>query len=212
MIFSGVTSVIRAADEKFPLGIFGEEAHRYVLNSVLRADVLDRFEAEWDLTLPPDYREFLTTVGNGGAGPYYGLFKFHEMDSGWSHRRFSIPGDTVGNPGKPFPYTEAFVPENGRPDYDPDIEDEDQADQDYQKRLDEHEAKYWIAMDGALPICHLGCASRQWLVVSGPERGNIWDDNTADYSGYKPLAGANGERCTFTDWYMQWLSEVEAAL
>ena len=54
---------------------------------------------------------------------------------------------------------------------------------------------YWNAtqVNGAIPICHLGCCLRQWLVVTGPEAGNVWDDVRADYAGFKPVQ-SKGER------------------
>lgn len=37
-----------------------------------------RFESEHDITLPPDFQWFLKLAGNGGAGPYYGIFKLDQ--------------------------------------------------------------------------------------------------------------------------------------
>ncbi|WP_336769605.1 hypothetical protein [Bacillus bombysepticus] len=43
------------------------------LNECLTASELSLFEKENDVILPEECRLFLTKVGNGGAGPYYGL-------------------------------------------------------------------------------------------------------------------------------------------
>ena len=71
------------------------------------------------------------------------------------------------------------------------------------------EARYWnpAIMDGAIPICHLGCALRQWLVIHGEQRGFVWNDFRADYRGLSPVLGGSGEPVTFSDWYMGWLDD-----
>ena len=40
--------------------------------------------------------------------------------------------------------------------------------------MEAFERQYWDPrfIDGAIPICHLGCALRQLLVITGPEAGN----------------------------------------
>ncbi len=69
-----------------------------------------------------------------------------------------------------------------------------------------------MMMNGAIPICHLGCALRQWLVVTGPEAGNIWCDYRADRRGIYPLSAPGKERVTFYQWYRDWLDDVLKAL
>ncbi|MFF7381203.1 hypothetical protein [Streptomyces griseoluteus] len=40
---------------------------------------------------------------------------------------------------------------------------------------------------GAVVICHLGCARREWLVISGRYRGTVWSDCRVDDVGLVPL-------------------------
>ncbi|HEY7154669.1 MAG TPA: SMI1/KNR4 family protein [Gemmataceae bacterium] len=62
---------LRAADLGFR--VFGSEHHRYRLGPQLSEGELAAFESANGVRLPEDYRRFLTVVGNGGAGPFYGL-------------------------------------------------------------------------------------------------------------------------------------------
>jgi hypothetical protein len=61
-------------------------------------------------------------------------------------------------------------------------------------------------MAGAIPICHLGCALRQWLVITGPEAGNVWCDDRADRGGLYPLQQGRLKRVSFLKWYRSWLN------
>ena len=108
------TRIARALSEaalRMPLGIFGEAAHGYELNRPVDEPAIEGFEVRWSTRLPKVYREFLLTIGNGGAGPYYGLFAFLEMDSGHEHKTFAVDGDLVGAPSTPFPYTDRSIQE-----------------------------------------------------------------------------------------------------
>ena len=81
---------LRAADSR--RRVFGSQNHRYRLGRKLSEEELAKFEAIHGIQLPEDYRCFLALVGNGGAGPYYGL----------------EPLDSFGRDrSKPFPYTRA---------------------------------------------------------------------------------------------------------
>lgn len=76
---------------------FGARTHRYRLHPPLDAADLAAFEAARGLTLPADYASFLTSVGDGGAGPHYGLLPLAQSPG---------PGDVR----RPFPLTHGFTP------------------------------------------------------------------------------------------------------
>lgn len=189
--------------------VFGSGSHDYKLNPPLPASVIEAFEGRHGVSLPEDYRHFITEVGDGGAGPYYGLLPFgkDDDDRDWEG------GGLVGDPGRPFPHTTAWnLPDSfwaGEPDWPPDtpIEEQDRMMDTWDRELEAH---YWnpAIMDGAIPICHKGCALRQWLVIHGERRGSIWDDHRADHAGIAPVLGESGEPVTFAGWYMAWLDDT----
>ncbi len=68
-----------------------ERGHQYRMNDVLQIDALSNFEREYDVQLPKDYADFLTYIGNGGIGPYYGLYSLNQSvtdDPGHKCRAF----------------------------------------------------------------------------------------------------------------------------
>ena len=73
--------------------------------------------------------------------------------------------------------------------------------------MDEINKRYWDAalVAGAFPICHHGCAYRDWLVVTGPEAGQVWHDARPDERGLWPYESTDGRRLTFAEWYLDWL-------
>ncbi|GAA0900180.1 hypothetical protein GCM10009557_76300 [Virgisporangium ochraceum] len=65
---------------------------------------------------------------------------------------------------------------------------------------------------GAICLEHLGCAQRTWLVVSGPARGQMWDDPRADCLDLRPVVGPGGSTSVnFAAWYLRWLDDAEHA-
>lgn len=153
---------------------FGAIGHHYRLNPPLPLPVVESFERLHGISLPEDYRNFITSIGNGGAGPSYGMFALGEHDDGHDHCIWEH-GHLVGDPSKPFAYQQAWnLPESfwARQPNPPEgipMEEEDRMMEAWDKELEAH---YWnpAVMDGAIPICHRGCALRQWLVVTGPQR------------------------------------------
>ncbi|WP_407572520.1 SMI1/KNR4 family protein [Deinococcus altitudinis] len=82
-------AALRAADPH--LQRFGARKHRYRLGPPLREAQIQAFEQQYALQLPQDYRTFLLTVGNGGAGPSYGMASLQDL--GWEglQRPFTPP-------------------------------------------------------------------------------------------------------------------------
>lgn len=53
--------------------LFGSSAHKYELKSPCSLYEVEKILSGYDLQLPQDYLEFITSVGSSGAGPGYGL-------------------------------------------------------------------------------------------------------------------------------------------
>ncbi len=94
-----------------------------------------------------------------------------------------------------------------REDFD-DIEDFDDATEAWDER--------WEAVMfapertvGAIVISHLGCAQREWLIISGSNRGTIWSDCRVDDVDLAPLLDDDSAPVTFARWYTDWLEKAE---
>lgn len=59
--------------------VFGAEKHQYRINPVLPIEEIRKAEEERHVRFPQEYVFYLTRVGNGGAGPYYGLYPFERV-------------------------------------------------------------------------------------------------------------------------------------
>src|ERR1700679_2741848 len=175
---------LRALDRD--ITIFGAKfGHKYQFRPCLAEDEALAFERKHAIELPKDYRAFLTEMGNGGAGPSYGVFPLGIWDGPGTDE----PWDSrfVGKLSDPFPHRQKWNPAKIRGEGDEEPTEEEEA------------AEFDPAMmAGAFPICHHGCALRSWLVVSGPERGTVWYDARADDRGVRPEVDADGKHLTFS--------------
>ena len=61
--------------------IFGSSSHEYIINPKLTEEEIQNFEEKNQITLPDEYREYLKNIGNGGAGPFYGLLELEDNDN-----------------------------------------------------------------------------------------------------------------------------------
>ncbi|HET9364506.1 MAG TPA: SMI1/KNR4 family protein [Candidatus Angelobacter sp.] len=187
--------------------VFGSDAHHFMLNPKLSLQKISEFENLHQAHLPDDYRRFISELGNGGAGPGYGFFTLGYMDAavGGGLQAWRENDGLVGDLSEPFPFIMPWNDLSGMPQSN---RDEAQSEH-YEQALEKFDQRYWSSalVNGAIPICHLGCALRIWLVLSGTEAGNLWYDYRADHRGLLPVTLKNSSRATFTSWYYEWLEE-----
>lgn len=70
--------------------------HFYLLAPKLDELRLAAFEQRCDISLPADYRHFLQHIGNGGAGPYYGLMALEKAEQGCAPETpFPFPNEPI---------------------------------------------------------------------------------------------------------------------
>jgi hypothetical protein len=189
-------------------GVFGAPGHQFEIHPPLSPAELTDAEGQFGVRFPEEYRNFLTTVSAGGAGPYYGLFPLGRDSVG----RWGWRGDgaelidvttlaTSFDPGDLRGVMAQLVATQ------PAVDDTDA----YEEWLDRYEAALWgdHRTRGAVCLCHEGCAYRDWLVITGPHRGQIWDDERAGDVDLAPHTDGDGRVLTFATWYLAWLNEAE---
>lgn len=171
--------------------LFGAATHRYKLENPISEEEVQLFEKKYGIALPAGYREFLLQVGNGGAGPYYGLETLHD---GLYQDLDSKKDNEFVDPSKEFPLTEAW-----------NLDFQDQREEEYHRLRDEEyfDSQYY---NGLLRLSNFGCGVSINLVVNGKEYGNIWvDDRCNDGGIYPDVSFSNGRRIDFLTWYETWL-------
>jgi hypothetical protein len=185
---------LRAMDQD--LMLFGADHHQYRFNPPLAKMDLMGFEERNRISLPEDYKDFVLNVGNGGAGPCYGIYPLlldHNVHHGMS-------GDDRIDVSLPFPHSKDWDEDwPGTIDWDSGQKpDDDLAGEYFDNRH----------ISGALCICHYGCGDFFLLVTHGSERGNIWVDGRRNYSGIFRGGFEDSERgraISFSRWYVSWL-------
>ena len=175
---------LRSLDTSF--GIGQASVHRYELNPPAPNATVTELEKIHKVSLPDDYRLFVTAFGNGGAGPDYGLFTIEESFADHLH------------PGLPFPYESAM-----RVPYSDDQTEEDV------KQLGAFFADSCNNY-GKLVIGEMGCGIMIDLVVNGPSKGQVWiDDRTYEWGGLYPYDQFDTTQpLRFLDWYEMWLDQA----
>lgn len=193
--------------------VFGSNGHEWVLEPSLTTAQLAELEAQLSVELPGDYRSFLLEVSAGVAGPGYGLFPVHAENGRWQWAGDGASLTGLDTLNQPFPHVEPFNPADGLP------KQPDEDDYATEAEFNDAEDAYWEQHDavvfrpehaiGLVYLCHRGCALREALVVSGPARGHMWADDTADGGGFRPLLDDDGAPLGFARWYRRWLESAE---
>ena len=204
--------------------VFGANRHRYLFRPRLDEGKAVEFERRYSVRLPEDFRRFFIELGNGGAGPFYGILGLDEL--------IETQADYWNDLSKPFTHRSQWA---GPPDLlqainDPDLlsanNGANTADWEAVDRRGELIDEYWsiTSRDGTINICEYGCNLRFILILKGPEFGRIWFDSTPDFTGYSPVGidpecpiGPSSKWCItgedvptenrirFAHWYHCWL-------
>lgn len=188
--------------------LFGSQKHRYRFNPALPTEQIRQFELTHNVTLPSDYVAFLTLIGNGGAGSFYGLEPLE--NSLFDDLDYKRP-ESLLNPSKPFLHTQPW-----NLDFKPTVQEDEE---EYEKQLEDFQEKYYDNehMSGVIAICNYGCGISLNLIVNGREYGNIWTDDRGSDNGIHPSHElGNKDRISFLNWYELWLdnslNEIEGKL
>jgi hypothetical protein len=184
--------------------IFGADSHDFQFNPSLPETEVVAFERKYKISLPKDYRQFLTCIGNGGAGPFYGIFPLGKMDDNFGFKVWQENDGMVGILSEPFPHEDEWNDLSALPSED--LIDGDISE--YDRQMEVFDRIYWnnSLVNGAIPICHEGCAIRIWLVVAGPQAENLWEDLRSENGGLRPLRLSDGSLATFASWYDEWMN------
>lgn len=181
---------LKTKDKKYM--VFGSSSHEYVLNAPKSEVELVNFESTHKINLPQGYRDFLKQIGNGGAGPYYGLLPLEKC----LDHNLDFPDGTLIDPGQKFAFEEpwnlAFSSVENESDYDKLVQDQGYND------------SKWS--NGMIHLANFGCGVSINLVVNGKEYGHIWvDDRCNDQGIYPDHYFGNEKRIDFLEWYELWL-------
>ncbi|MFZ6643222.1 SMI1/KNR4 family protein [Undibacterium sp. TC4M20W] len=123
---------------------FAADEHRYQFGDLVTPALLGRIEKKLNLNLPEQLRQFYITVGNGGAGPHYGLQKVEAL---YEYEA-----------AKPYPGVEALMALRKRDDENP---------------LDESLSLNRQDLSGLMPILFEGCGHEVCLITNGEKLGKI---------------------------------------
>ena len=93
------TLLKQAGETDIALKQFGAKNHKYQWNPPASLKEIEDFEREIGVSLLEDYREFLLQAGNGGAGPFYGLFPI-SASKGWPVEPDKLPWLTPDTPAE----------------------------------------------------------------------------------------------------------------
>jgi len=170
---------------------FGSEEHNWKMQTKIDKKELQTIESLYSIILPQEYRSFLLTLGNGGAGPAYGMYS---LQSGIAHLRKPTERDCLVTEFRHLDYYNPFE--------DPSLRLSLEKLLDNGKITNEYNQMLERTTYGTLVVGHEGCGYMHRLVITGPRRGTVWIDSSCSDQGYIPL------NVSFLDWYELWIDDV----
>ena len=179
--------------------MFGVSAHQYKLNPPVSRTFVHDVEEKYHFLLPEDYVQFITEVGDGGAGPDYGICPFKNILA-----KGSSPGAEKFREAYRYSLSKAFEVRSMKA---AEVEEYAFAREAYEKNPDKYFVNNEIVDDYTL--CNtkgyyvLGTHGCQWdfgLITAGERCGQIFD--TDNEGGYVFVADS------FSEFYQNWLDYI----
>ncbi|MFE5937143.1 SMI1/KNR4 family protein [Streptomyces sp. NPDC056470] len=152
-------------------------------------DAVRFFEAEHGIVLPEPYRTFVAEICDGlrAGPPYYGLLPLAETPPDWGAHR---PDRLLA---EPFPLTTAWL-------WEADGDEEALSEEEFEARTNH------VFDHGSLLLGTDGCGMYWHLIVTGPQRGHVWQiagEGAMPFGTQSPdpvMPGIPG----FTGWVTHW--------
>ena len=182
-------------DEKCEM--FGASRHQYRLNPPIEKSFVRRVEERYGFQLPEDYFHFITEIGDGGAGPDYGIDPFIKF-----LEKKGTPGAEAYAAAYRCALAKPFAPRPMRADEVEDFAIVTRAGYEKNPEL------YFVCdefdddgiTDGFFVLGTHGCQWDFGIVVSGERRGQVFDmDNEGAYG----FAASSFEK-----FYRNWLDRI----
>ncbi len=176
----------------------GIRKHRFRLEPPVPEEEVAAFQEQYGILLPPEYRDFITSIGSSGAGPYYGLLPLAQAtdhlncdDEAMRKRKLGATC-CLSDKLKLYESDNAF-----KKDWLVEVGGANWSERRYG-------SESWDPFQGTIGICDQGCTYYAVLVLNGPQRGAIWNielhlspPKKAPYSG-------------FLDYYEDWVDRMLA--
>ncbi len=188
---------------------FGAKSHQYQWNPPASVEEVEEFEQKIGVRLPEEYRDFLLLAGNGGAGPYYGLFSLQKILY-WLEDDIDFKKEPVLYPGIEIPQEYYEDEDEDKYKYKYEDEDEELDDEEYdcahmiddEEQENDSETEGEDYLQGCIPIGSQGDSYFMYLLLSGPNEGRVvYVESELTYVFFPREQG-------FLAWYKRWLREV----
>lgn len=184
-------------DSKYEM--FGASKHQYKLNPPVDTEFVHMVEEKYHFKLPEDYFQFITQVGDGGAGPDYGIMPFGNfLMMGKS------PGVEKFKEAYRLSLANSFTP---RPLMSHEVEYYAIA---TREAYEQNPGEYFVYekaddndlcdTDGFLELGTHGCQWDFGLIISGKMRGQIFDTDNEGAYGFVAYS--------FDEFYQNWLDRI----
>lgn len=125
--------------------LLGADYHEYFICSTIKHAKIETLKSKYHIDLPLGYEYFLTLIGNGGAGPHYGIHKIEDSLEFATQKKWNL--------------TEPSLLTLDRYCFIPDSDSENELS--------------WM-FNSSFPIADSACGGFFFLILNGKKSGEIW--------------------------------------